>query len=547
MRSQPGGSVALILALATSLAIGCERTPTGEEAPLIGASARTREATKAFRHSGAGYAHEVASVAIDYSGMFYSAPGEITVLMKNLGRRAVAESRVRQILARSRRRGHVRIVVAPAKFSYEELDEWRDRIFQSWEAARQFVGLAIDERANKVEIEVLPQADQIQLRSRVIALGVPADAFSIVAGSRTRENADTTLLQRHRPIRGGLHFGPTGCTLGPLAKWGSDTVVLISSHCSELKWSADPSNTFLRQPYFGPAWGREIHDKNGWKCHFLWWDRCRKAEVAAYQVASVDLEQGESQRYAFGELVRPINRVSGPGLTLGSKKIDVANPLVIDGVAEDVIVGEAIDKIGTNTGWTFGEVTNACSQRLVYVANSVPVDHGRYVECMVLTDYNSKSGDSGGPVFIYNGGSSVTILGVNFGNYNPNGDAHAEHTGIFSKISYIRLDMSAAPLTFFPPAGGGGGGWQSHSATIIGPESVRPNASCTWSLTSTVADPSIEWRVDDEPVGTDASFTFAGAQSFRIDLVVWNVAAGAWTTASKNVSVSSEASECFIE
>ncbi|MEJ7759573.1 MAG: hypothetical protein WKF55_08260 [Gemmatimonadaceae bacterium] len=94
----------------------------------------------------------------------------------------------------------------------------------------------------------------------------------------------------------------------------------------------------------------------------------------------------------------------------GSTLIDDDNPqFTVTGIGYPG-VGTIVDKIGVTTGWTYGEVISGCWDQAPYP------DGALILLCQLKTTYGSDPGDSGAPVFIYDGTSNVALVGIHWGN-----------------------------------------------------------------------------------------------------------------------------------
>lgn len=107
----------------------------------------------------------------------------------------------------------------------------------------------------------------------------------------------------------------------------------------------------------------------------------------------------------FGRVVRTTSR----GTASGSITIDSANPRFnIIGEAAYPVAGGTLQKIGRTTGWTYGQVTNTCADTNVSGSNITLL-------CQDYVRAGVGPGDSGSPVFAWNGGSDITLYGLLWG------------------------------------------------------------------------------------------------------------------------------------
>lgn len=81
---------------------------------------------------------------------------------------------------------------------------------------------------------------------------------------------------------------------------------------------------------------------------------CRTSDAALIEITI------SASNWDFGYLARPINRAVGVA-SAGSITIDGSNPkLSLIGTSNLYFVGDTLEKIGQQTGWTAGEVTQSC-------------------------------------------------------------------------------------------------------------------------------------------------------------------------------------------
>lgn len=75
--------------------------------------------------------------------------------------------------------------------------------------------------------------------------------------------------------------------------------------------------------------------------------------------------------------------------------------------ASYVSVGLTLDKVGIRTGWTYGEVTGTCMDRIL-----VKQSKNHLMYCLERAEIYVAQGDSGGPVFLYDGSNGGVYYGV---------------------------------------------------------------------------------------------------------------------------------------
>jgi hypothetical protein len=153
--------------------------------------------------------------------------------------------------------------------------------------------------------------------------------------------------------------------------------------------------------------------------------RCRRSDAAL-----VHYDGGRVP--GFGSIARPY------GFRDGTLYIDPYNPpFRIAAEAAFPRMGEGLDKIGSTTGWTYGEVVETC----------VDKDIGRTditLFCQEVVSAHSAGGDSGAPVFRFGFGETVTLYGILWG-----GNEAGTQFG-FSAMVEIEDELGGDLITFEP-------------------------------------------------------------------------------------------------
>ena len=170
---------------------------------------------------------------------------------------------------------------------------------------------------------------------------------------------------------------------------------ITASHCSSLLWERDSTVWMInnkRSMY-------ESADPAAASCPLLQQYYCHRQRGSDANVMSFYPDSVPD--YAFGRLARPAVRAyQTPGTVL----INTQKPwLFITGSSAGTIDGQELNKIGQRTGWTYGNVNATC------------VDLTREYErlmCASKVHAWGRNGDSGGPVFSWDGEDGVVLYGV---------------------------------------------------------------------------------------------------------------------------------------
>jgi hypothetical protein len=403
--------------------------------------------------------------------------------------RLVALDRVRP----SRGQGSLRVVIRTAQYTFAELAGWRDALADSvLGVVPGVVWLDLDEANNRVSVGLDDgsfDAARGLVVSRLLSLAVPPAAVRFVAERPVQEaSAHLGALAAAVPNCGALNSNGCSpvaagfqimrqsghvCTIGFVARYQGVTGFMTGSHCTERKFTVNGDVLYQAQ-YLpgGPSYriGFETHDPSGWTCGIY---TCRRSDAA---FARFDTQTGPGVALpAIPELInldRPYLFVSG---TVGS---------------DGLLYGQEVQKIGRTTGWTYGTITATCTD-YVSTQGSEP-SFAVQIRCTDRTNAPTQGGDSGGPVFLWDGADRVTLAGVTAA--NPNGGA------LYSRFSQIELDFGG-PGQFSvvrPP---------SLSAPVLSGSVVNSRASLSWT-----------------PV--------AGADRYTVTIFAWFTACDDWSCMS---------------
>lgn len=431
-------------------------------------------------------------------------------------------------------------------FSFAQLAAWRDSLPPHLFELDGWLRLDLNESDNRIDIDV--DHRNRNARSRVQTLlssfGVPLGAVQITQGSPVERNQGATrLVERMRPLRAGSGIGPgdavARCSVGAIASWGSDDVLLTAGHCTEREWGLDPSQRFLTQPYPVPAtaFGPELFDRAGVVCGILNLDNCRMADVSAYSLAHVDVAAGETHAYEIGRIARPVEYVLPQEQRPGSIHIDAARPFfVVAGATETLLRNTVVSRVGVRTGWQVGVVIATCVDHAITKGAWYNLDIERKFVCQSEASYFSDKGDSGGSVFEWISEDTVLFSGLHWGRKNGR--------SIFSSIQQLRGEMASRTLNFLSSASPPAAYW----ASIVGVSAARSGVSCTWSASTNIVAPvTYDWRVDGWSVqaGTNSILTLTTPSTDFLLEVFTAGANGGSAYSSKAIAVSSSGPECL--
>ncbi len=278
-----------------------------------------------------------------------------------------------------------------------------------------------DETTGRFVVGVQDEEIRGLIRARLSAIGVPFQSVDIVETDAILPV--TTLRDNVRPVVGGLQIRYSGylCSLSFNAVLNGVAGYVTAAHCSDKQGAADgtlyyqPLNQvigeFIGQELFDPAFFRSTNGCSRGK-------RCRYSDANfsdSYTGATFDL----------GMIAMTT------GSNTGSLTMSGSFSITGEGTAA---VGSAAHKVGRTTGWTQGKVTRTCVNTAVSGSNILLL-------CQTFVEQKNvqivAGGDSGSPVFVPQGGTSVTLLGTLWGG-NSTGTQF-----VYSPIANIESELGA--------------------------------------------------------------------------------------------------------
>ncbi|HEY9228644.1 MAG TPA: hypothetical protein VIP11_18460 [Gemmatimonadaceae bacterium] len=407
--------------------------PAANAVPIKESDARPGE--KDFR--------DIAAVVPSFGGFYVDDNGRLTVVVvdsANDGSRAVAA--VRALLARETH-GKSPIknpaaVIRRGQYSFAQLAQWRELAVQQAASQGSLVSVDLDEVNNRVTIGVERGASVLTARASVMSQlgtrGVPDGAVQFVEARRAKTTA--LLTDALTPIGGGQIITIVGsgaqCTAGFIALINSSKYLLTADHCLGNAGTRD--SILVQLTNSGGAVGFEDIDPSLLlnTCGWQGWG-CKAADVTAFKLTNLGLYPAE-----VGRIWRPQYLwQQGNHLLIGSYWPYFA----VLGTQSSIYVGLNINKVGRVTGWTTGQVTATCVD---HYAHS-PLTSNYLLTCQAEGTHTVDVGDSGAPVFVWDGDNGAYLAGLNWGCTTNLGNncVHA----IFSPYSNIVSDFSRAGVS----------------------------------------------------------------------------------------------------
>lgn len=355
-----------------------------------------------------------------FGGMFVDADGVVKVYMTDPSKADLLMGTLEGV------------EILRGRFEFNELQGWRVRL-------REVLGVAgvssldVDERANRIEIGLVPETRQTaarKIRVQMRKLGIPAEAVKFA--SRPMMNPlQATVRDAFNPVPGGVQINFPGflCTLGFNVKFPASDIsdaatcyFVTNDHCTFNSGQNDST------PYFQPLSprfiGTEVFDPP-----FFTGAGCFPGSVCRYSDAALARYEDPAIPCEFGAIARtPLN------------SIVLDNPARWKIVAKQLapLVGQLVAKQGRTTGRTEGTVTQTCVDTGVSGTNIVRL-------CQAFVQAGGavivQPGDSGSPVFLRRVETSVaSLVGILWGGNGPG------TLFVFSPVENIEKDFGR-PLT----------------------------------------------------------------------------------------------------
>ncbi len=241
-----------------------------------------------------------------------------------------------------------------------------------------------------------------------------------------------------RPTQAGtqIHFGGYVCTLGFNVDHSGGRSFITNSHCTNTQGGTE--QTTYAQPVRNSAGTNLIATEAADPIYSSTLPGCSAGKVCRYSDASRALYNSDAVESAQGLIARTTGVNNKSLTTAGTFHITSQN------TTAQTFSG-SVDKVGRTTGWTRGEVTNTCVN--VNVSQSTI-----QLLCQTMV-YNRRAtivsgGDSGSPVFKYNGTSDVELIGILWGGSGTS-------TFVFSPLKNVAQELGSFTAT--GSSGGGGG------------------------------------------------------------------------------------------
>lgn len=400
-----------------------------------------------------------------FGGMYLDGAGHFNVFLREVAGKSAAEVASDVISAFSRAGGVAptlvsRLSQAPTQvlqgqFEFADLVAWK----RASRALLFIVGVSFvdaDESKNRVVVGVESEAVRADVLAFATRAGIPTAALEIEVVGEVQ--SAVSLKSGFRPFEGGYEIAISSnghCTLGFHAVRAGTLGFVINSHCTGTTTAVDG------QQFYQDSWndsdefiGTELVDPAP-----LGGSAARATSAAAFgpPVGGTPYRSSDAAFAWYGPGINSINinfgkiaRTEYRGhLSPGS--LNRINAFDITGVAGtgETIMGLELNKVGRTTGWTYGDIVRTCTDHS-------PSDWGGVqLRCQYEVDADLNPGDSGSPVFTWDGsgpGGNARLFGILWGGYGDGGPNQLAPPFIFSSWNALNNELRAngeAQLTVY--------------------------------------------------------------------------------------------------
>jgi hypothetical protein len=440
-------SVAAVGASVLSFLVGCSQ-PITPAPPTNHESLASREVRYARDYPGESDFRSIASSIPNFAGYTYEKGTNILdVFVTDLKDGERARGAVAQIFADVRRVGRFgppRIVIKQKKYSFLQLEAWRDPVDAYLSTITGVNSLDLNEENNTLDISINDPSQRAGIVTAMRRLGLPDDAYVIqdvmdcgfngdcsldnpTAGPGADSTKSLRLTSKIRPLEMGTRLSfialtlprhQLSCTIGFVGHsnyLGGDRAVVTASHCGR-QGHVDSGLNYSQPDTLQPPYGHEAEDPPFEPCDTV---TCRAS----------DANLSTSSEEVSARIARPYGPPGGV-VNMGDSIIDVAHPFwEVAGIGTPA-GNEIVDKVGIGSGWSEGALHITCETR--WIMPDPITGTKRKLTCQYTAQYMSIGGDSGAPTFRINADGKTTLLGINWGHLHIADGAYAD--AVFSPM-----------------------------------------------------------------------------------------------------------------
>lgn len=448
---------ALVPSLALVVVIGCSRPDDNLTGPPALSQALPLYRVSVTHPSGGPKTQDeifadIAAHIPGYAGTYYAKDGTPVTNLVNLENSAAAAQTIAP-LVKGGMRG-----TPPGKSQFRKvahdflkLKKWKDHARASLLTRPNVYFLDIDEENNRLSIGVLNATEKAFAVQFLNDNNIPGAVAVVLPPADPPPNPypeSQETLRNTQSLYGGVQIMPGGfavCSLGfntilsaeningSVWTYSYDHFLVTAGHCMNSVGSSTGTPVYqtptrsrvIGYEYRQPLWQSEYYYSPGqsyYDCPAG--SRCSLAEVALVRY-TVPWGGSRIARTTF----------AGSAQDTGSVTLDYSAPWqVADSVMDHTLLtGTLIMKVGRSTGWTQGYITQTCTDYRLHL-NGQPTQF--VVLCSWSTNFTSRGGDSGAPVFKNKFGSypQVQIVGTIW--------AGATGVSTFSFYPYISYELT---------------------------------------------------------------------------------------------------------
>lgn len=539
----------IVVGIATAFVVGCTQDrpmPTASMKPAVtrvdqltgrvfhGSSRRRPAEDQSVRHT-----NEIPG----FGGLFISSSHEFVAYVKDTTvRGTLAASAVQALKAHlasdgfgvPRRIPPTTVRTLRAGYDWQTLSSYRDFIADSLMGSDGVVIVAIDVVNNRVSATVASTnaSAESQLKQALSRHQIPLAAIEIARGAAPRSTVArapsvprlpfASTLQDSEPaaLMGGIMIRVPSpeiggyndfCSIGAVVDSAGTKKLLSASHCSRTLWSLQGDSV---ETFDTSLIGHETTDKTAGTGYRGLEEYTHRGSDAA--LWSMDATYGAAHAM-LGVIARTTSRDSSGLSDTMNHTLDSSSPYlyIYDTLtSSSLVVGEEVDKVGALSGWQHGRLANTC-------VDFFDDDHHDR-ECFSEVGSLSITGDSGGPVFIWDGEDGATLIGIQEGvdlSY-----AHSDSSGLvsyFSNWSAIvtengLIDPRMHTTVGAPSPSGSVSGGQA-IATWSAVSTTNTSATTQYEIYESIWDASTQsWTDSQQYVGSTPYLTYTDASPWTI-------------------------------
>ncbi|MFP2927994.1 hypothetical protein ACLESO_22900 [Pyxidicoccus sp. 3LG] len=319
-------------------------------------------------------------------------------------------------------------VIEEARFRFSELVNMRDRSVEVLNVPGAQT-LDADEKRNRVYVGVQSAEAAQGVRDWWAKRGLPPEGLEVSVEETVR--MAVTLDDEVRPVPGGYKItndNGSGCTIGYSVRHNDrngELGFITNSHCTNVQGGTE--NTEFDQPNSGFLDPNDIGIERMDPNYISTIAGCPTGRVCR-QSDSAYASFNNSSWAQLGRLAEPVSYCSNP-TTHCTLTVNTSAAVGVAAMSGAPLAGEYYEKVGQTTGWTYGQVAHTC-------VNMNPSGTSITLLCQYSVDAGVDSGDSGSPVFGWNG-TTHPVGGLLWGSLGNSRFVFSHHTSIAQDLGSL--------------------------------------------------------------------------------------------------------------